>query len=103
MDTINTISNELLPSAFVLSPPVEVSLLKPAFTPRLIKLSSLTVLLIPKKTEIEGWRLKSCLLVQIQSRRNESLAMTWLEGVAEYGIAKKGDEAIVDLVVSLGE
>ena len=76
---------------------------KPVKTPISRKPSSVTVLLIPRKSEIGGWRLKSVMLVQVSRARRESVATIWLEGVAEYGTGAEDDEAISDLVGSLGE
>ena len=47
--------------------------------------------------------MKSVILVQVSRTRRESVATTWLEGVAEYGTGAGDNEAISDLVVSLGE
>lgn len=84
---------------------VEIRLVvhKPVKTPIPRKPSSVTVLLIPRKSEICGWRLKSAILVQVSRTRRESVATTWLEGIAEYGTGAGDNEAISDLVVSLGE
>ena len=76
---------------------------KPVKTPSFRKANSVLVLSIPRGSEIGPWHLKSVLLVQISRSRRESVATTWLEGVAEYGVGKGDDEAILDLVVSLGE
>jgi len=59
--------------------------------------------MLPRDSEIGDWRLKSIILVQIRTTRKEWLATTWLEGIAEYGVGEGGSEAIIDLVVSLGE
>ena len=84
---------------------VEIKLVihKPVKTPILRNPNSVTVLSIPRGSEIGDWRLKSVLLVQISHSRSESVATTWLEGVAEYGAGTGDNEAISDLVVSLGE
>ena len=120
---VHTISNQLSPKAFVhsrriqinrwvsphidlsptTSPNIKYEALKPARTPSSRKYNSITVLSIPRDTEIEGWRLKLVTLVRVYPRRKESVAMTWLEGAAEYGVGMNESEAITDLVVSLGE
>lgn len=120
---MGTITNELNASVFVSSPMIrlvplssspiqwesqrseEIRLVvhKPVKTPNLRKPSSVTVMSIPRDSEIGGWRLKSMMLVEISRARRESVATTWLEGVAEYGTGVGNDEAISDLVVSLGE
>jgi hypothetical protein len=61
------------------------------------------VVLIPKDTRIGGLLLKSILLVQLKRTQDEVLSETWLEGVYEYGSAQNDSEAIIDLVISLGE
>jgi len=72
-------------------------------TPMFKEQESVTILALPRGV-IVGWELKSILLVRIQNRAGESLAMTWLEsGIAEYGVGKSDPEAIEDLIVSLGE
>ena len=76
---------------------------KPVKTPGYRKMNSLTVLSIPRDSTVAGWHLKSLLVVQISHKRKELVATTWLEGVAEYGTAKNENEAIADLIVSLGE
>jgi len=120
---MKTISNKLKASAFVSNPGIQVDSLssfpiqlelkispeirlvvhKPGKTPSLRKTSSLTVLSIPRNSEISGWCLKSVMLVQVSRAQKESLAMIWLEGVAEYGTGEGDSEAITDLVVSIGE
>ena len=120
---MTTIGNQLPASAFVShreirvvsssSPPIELMsqtspevklvLPKPGRTPNPRKLESLRVLAVPPGTDIAGWLLKSVLLVQLRRARKEWLAVTWLEGIGEYGTAETDDEAIADLVVSVGE
>lgn len=90
----------LVPST---SPEIRLTVHKPSGTPTPRKLGSLTVLSIPRDSKIGGWTLKTVMLVQIRQTRRESLATTWLEGVAEYGTGKQNEEAITDLVVSVGE
>lgn len=77
------------------SPEIRYVVRKPVGTPRVVA--------IERDIMIDGWRLKSTLLVQINSTRKEAVATTWLEGVAEYGVAKNENEAMRDLIVSLGE
>ena len=120
---MSTVTNKLKASAFVSNPMIRVVPLpsspiqwesvssaeirlvvrKPVKTPGLIKPSSVTVLSIPRDSEIGGWRLKSVMLVQISRARRELVATIWLEGFAEYGTGVGDNEAISDLVVSLGE
>ena len=120
---MSTVTNKLEASAFVSNPVIQVVPLstspiqwelessaeirlvvhKPVKTPNLRKPSSVTILSIPRNSEIVGWHLKSLLLVQINHTQKESVATTWLEGIAEYGVAKNESGAIIDLVVSLGE
>jgi hypothetical protein len=117
------LSNELSASAFYTNPEVRVSSIRSpdvkwlwwnspdigldtmtgSETPTISNLSGLTVLLIPKDTRISGLVLKSILLVQLKRTQDEVLSETWLEGVYEYGSAQDDSEAIVDLVISLGE
>ncbi len=87
----------------ITSPQIKWQVLKPTSTPYLKKVSSLTVLTISRDTPIAGWKFKSILLVRIQDSPDESIATSWLEGVLEYGTGKGHQEAIEDLVVSLGE
>lgn len=67
------------------------------------RFNTLTVFTLPGDREIGDWRLKSNILVQIHQTRKECLATTWLEGIAEYGVGEDTSDAIMDLVVSLGE
>lgn len=67
------------------------------------RFNTLTVFTLPRDSEIGDWRLKSIILAQIRHTRKEWLATTWLEGIAEYGVGEDTSEAIIDLVVSLGE
>ena len=120
---MSTGTNKLKASAFVSNPMIRVVPLssspiqwemedsaeirlvvhKPVKTPSLRKPSSVTVLSVPRDSEIGSWRLKSVMLVQVSRARRESVATIWLEGVAEYGTGAGDNEAISDLVVSLGE
>ena len=120
---MEVVSNKVDAAAFVSSPEVwvtpssnpaiqckletgqDIRLLvhKPIKTPSLRRPNSLTVFSILPNSEMGGWRLKSVLLAQVSRARRESLAVTWLEAVAEYGTGKGDGEAITDLVVSLGE
>lgn len=74
-----------------------------AGTPATADASALTVLSIPKETDISGIRLRSILLVQLRRTQEGILAETWLEGIYEYGAGQDDTEAITDLVVSLDE
>lgn len=118
-----TLSNEIPSSAFVSNPEIcivafpslpielksetspEISFVvhNPGKTLTRGKSNTLTVLTLPRDSEIGDWRLKSIILVQIRHTQKEYLATTWLEGIAEYGVGKGESEAIIDLVVSLGE
>lgn len=93
-------SVELVPET---GPEIRLVVHKPGGTPRLRRVSAVTVVSILRDAEIRGYRLKLAMLVELHRARRESLATTWLEGVAEYGTGKTDDEAITDLVVSLGE
>jgi hypothetical protein len=119
-----TLSNELAPSAFHTyhevkvmhsysqeikdwffrnSENVRLEVAASAGTPATADVSSLTVLSIPKDTEISGIHLRSILLVQIRRTQEGILAETWLEGVYEYGTGQDDTQAIIDLVISLDE
>lgn len=120
---MSTIGNELARRAFVtgpeirigplLSSPIEVNwqtspqiefeVGKAQKTPNPRKADSLTVVAVPRDSKMGGWRLKSLIVVQIRRVGRESVATTWLEGIPEYGAGKADGDAIVDLVVSLGE
>ena len=85
-------------------PTVQFSVHRPVKTPHFPKAESTTVFIITKDSKIRGWHLKSVLLAQIQpTSRRGWVATTWLEGVAEYGVAKSASEAVEDLVISIGE
>ena len=86
-----------------ISPEIRFQAHKPGRTPSLRKSNALRLISLLKDSEIAGWHLKSILLVRIYPRRKQSSATTWLEGVVEYGVGKEDNEAIVDLVTSLGE
>lgn len=100
---VSTFSIVLPNEMFFSSPQITLEVNKPSKTPGIRTTKSLTVISIQQDTGMGGYRLKSLLLVQLQRTRNESIATTWLEGVAEYGTAKTDDAAITDLVNSLGE
>lgn len=120
---MDTFSNELTASVFfsgpdieitgVVSPSIEWELLsspsveilthEPVRTPNPSQLDSLTVLSVHKDTELEGWRLKSVLVVELRHTDGQYMATTWLEKTAEYGISATAPEAITDLIISLGE
>lgn len=119
-----TLSNELAPSAFYTYQEVKVThsysqdikgwffrnsenvrleVTPSAGTPATADASALTVLSIPKDTDISGIRLRSILLVQLRRTQEGILAETWLEGIYEYGAGQDDTQAITDLVVSLDE
>ncbi|MBI4330750.1 MAG: hypothetical protein HY673_05685 [Chloroflexi bacterium] len=79
----------------VSSPKIRYTVRRPRGTPRVVAL--------PPDFVLGGWRSKSTILVQITYTQKETLATTWLEGIAEYGVAKGENEAVTDLVISLGE
>jgi len=72
-------------------------------TPNPRKPESLTVFALHRDSEWDGWCLKSPLVLQLRRVRKQWVASTWLEGVAEYGVADTESEAARDLVVSLGD
>ena len=85
------------------SPEIMITFCKTGTTRTQRRQSSLTVLAIPGGTKISGWHVKSVMLVQVSRTRKESVATIWLENVVEYGVGKKDNEAIIDLIVSIGE
>lgn len=85
------------------SPQIRFEVRKAQKTPNPRKADSVSVVAVPRDSEMGGWRLKSLIVVQIRRERRESVATTWLEGISEYGAGKADGDAIVDLVVSLGE
>lgn len=97
------LSSPLIQLSWSTSPQIRLTVHKPVKTPSVRKPNTLTVLAIPRDSEIGGWRLKSVMLVQISHSRRGSAATTWFESVAEYGTGQGEAEAITDLVVSLGE
>jgi len=117
------VSNELNASAFVSSavltleptiipfiqwqsqgsPEMDYAVRESIQTPIVTTPQSVTVLSIPMDTELAGWYIKSLLLTEIQHTPEGSIAKTWLEGVCEYGTSKDENEALSDLVTSLGE
>jgi len=108
-----TASNALSPPVFVsslgmplewtTSAKIEFDINEPVGTPAFGQLSSLKVLSLLRDSKVVDWRLKATILVQIENTVRESIATTWLEGVAEYGTGRDEAEAIEDLVISLGE
>ena len=90
--------------AWVTGPEIRISVVhKPGGIPNPRRLGSLTVLPIPRDTQIGVWRVKSVIMLQIRRTRKQWLTSTWLEGIAEYGTGKTEDEATTDLISSLGE
>ena len=75
----------------------------PQGTPDIPHPHSLAVMTLSEGLEVGGWRLKSLIMMQMQCAETECVASTWLEGVLEYGVGERQDEAIVDLLISLGE
>lgn len=100
---VNISSSPVIDIHTITSPQIKWQVLKSTGIPYLKKVNSLTVLTISKGTSIAEWEFKSILLVRIQDNSDESIATSWLEGVLEYGTGKGHQEAIEDLVVSLGE
>lgn len=106
--TTHSIPQTLLPSPvipwfFETNQQIRITVHKAVKTPNIKKPRSVTVLLIPRDTQIAGWLLKSLLIVQLTPTRKGSVATTWLEGIAEYGAAENETDAITDVVTSLGE
>ncbi|MDP2920639.1 MAG: hypothetical protein Q8O43_10545 [Dehalococcoidia bacterium] len=96
-------SGPIIRTQYVSSPGIMFQVLGTMGTPELENQESLMVFPIPTDSKIAGWRFKSIMLVQILRTSQESVATTWLEGIAEYGVASQDDKAIEDLVISLGE
>ena len=118
-----TFSNELTSNAFFTNPQIKLT---PSRTPD-IRLSwwnspnimfnifgtsethniesapTFTLLSILKGTTIHKYIFQSVLLVQLRQTQEGVLAETWLEGVNEYGTGQDVNEAVTDLIVSLGE
>lgn len=101
--TLVSSSSAPIPLDWKTSPTIRFAVHKPVKTPVPRRLDTLTVLAVPRDTEIAGWLLRSVLLVQLRRSRKEWVATTWLERLAEYGSGETDVEAIKDLVVSLGE
>ena len=51
----------------------------------------------------KGWELLSSLTIQIRTTSDRVIVETWLESLFEYGTGSSNEEAIADLVVSIGE
>ncbi len=85
------------------NPQIKIRARKAAKTPNIRKTRSITVLSVPRDTQVADWLLKSLLLVQLTPGREGSVATTWLEGIAEYGAADNETDAVTDLIISLGE
>ncbi len=107
-------SNGLPASVFFITPEVQsvltwtdysrlTSVPKPARTPNPRNPETLMVLTMPADSRIAGWRLKSIVIIQLSHARKQSVAITWLEGLVEYGTGVSNSDAISDLIVSLGE
>lgn len=64
---------------------------------------TVSVVSLPKGLQIHGWRLKSLLLAILEADEEGVVANAWLYGVNEYGTGQTEEEAITDLVHSLGE
>ncbi len=58
---------------------------------------------LAKGWQLGNWQLASGLLVALQQTTSQIVVATWLETVEEYGIGATPEEAIADLISSLGE
>lgn len=65
--------------------------------------TTLAAITYPGNIKIGEWMLLSTLVIQLRRTRREAIATIWLEGIHEYGVGKNDNEAIEDLIESLGE
>lgn len=110
-----TASNRLKRSAFHSSPECSVEVSRSATldfdmslyatteAPSLGPTETVTVVSLLAGHIVGGWELTGSILGQILRGPDRVLAMTWLEDIVEYGESATDEEAIEDLVVSLGE
>ena len=74
-----------------------------ASTPLPRSVEALSVYLAREGTEAGDWRLANVLVAQLQATHKQWIATTWLDAVAEYGHGAGPDQAIDDLLGSIGE
>ena len=74
-----------------------------AATPDTPNVESVTLSPLHKGFEVGSWRLRSLLLTEVHVTQNSVVALTYLSGASEYGSGQTPEEALRDLVVSLGE
>ena len=84
-------------------PDISFDIVPSSGTPTIVDTYALTLLPVPKDSEIGGLLFRSILLVQLKRTQQGVMAETWLEGVYEYGTGQDDHEAITDLVISLRE
>ncbi len=85
------------------SPRIIFNIMGTVKSPVLESESGLTLLLVPRDTHIDDLCLRSFLLVKILQTKEGVLAESWLEGIYEYGSGQIASEAVIDLIISLGE
>ncbi|MBI4298531.1 MAG: hypothetical protein HY666_02070 [Chloroflexi bacterium] len=101
---MSTMSNQLnVPKFWITNAPMNITVHKALKTPLPRAIETLTTFPLLATSVIQNWRLKATLMVQLRHKHKMWSATTWLEGVAEYGTGKTADEALVDLIVSLGD
>ncbi len=111
---MRTASNELDTAWYPSNPPIDItalsysaeelrlSVVKPGKTPNPRKPDTLTVFAL-SSGDVGAWNLKSVLIVQLRRSRKRRIASTWLAGITEYGDGDTDENAITDLVNSLGD
>ena len=100
---LTPVSQTLPDIVLSVSPTIRLEGLQTAKTPFYRGLKSLSLILLPQGFIMDGWQLKSLLLIQVISDRQKTLVSSWLAGVVEYGTGPSEDVAVNDLINSIGE
>ncbi|MBI4312768.1 MAG: hypothetical protein HY681_13455 [Chloroflexi bacterium] len=86
------------------SPDIRVTAISfgPIATDRVVR--AVYAIWLPEGYQVDRWRLTGGgLATEVHETSDTVTAITWLEGVEEYGIGPQKDKAIRDLIISLGE
>lgn len=97
------VSSPVVQSSFLSSSQVVFTVAPSVATPIVPMVGAVSLVSLPVDLELGGWRLKCLLLALLETTLSGTIASTWLHGVSEYGTGETEQEALADLVDSLGE
>ena len=97
------VSSPVVPSSFVSSSHMVVTVAPSVATPSVPMVGAVSLVSLPAGLDLGGWRLKCLLLALLETTLRGTIASTWLHGVSEYGTGETEEEAVGDLIDSLGE